>query len=186
MITAVGIKRILYAANDVVTANLTGAALKSIIDAAVTAKHEISNVHGETWSLEEAEASVTSYKNQLTGQNYRQDTVMGDIKATFTVGQYDYQTKADLMGGEIIESGEGENKKIVGWKRASGVIDQKKCLVFQTNDDQWCVFPNAAISAREANTDKAIGLTVSAMALEPTMAGVSPEYWFDDAEVTVA
>lgn len=179
MITATGIKRILYAETSVVTTDLTGAALKTIIAAAVTEKHEILNVHGETWTLEEAEASITNYKNQLTGQNYRSDTVPGDIKANFTIGQYDYQTKADLMGGDVIL----KNETAVGWKRASGIVEKKKCLIFLTKDDQWCVFPNGYLTAREANTDKAIGLAVSATAMEHTAAGVRSEYWFENSEV---
>ncbi|MBP1615800.1 MAG: hypothetical protein H6Q13_3248 [Bacteroidetes bacterium] len=179
MITAAGIKRILYAETSVIAADLTGTALKAIIDAAATAKHEISNVHGDTWSLEESEPSTTRYKNALTGQNYRQDTEMGDIQASFTIGQYDYQTKADLMGGDVIKNGD----KVVGWKRASGIVETYKCLIFQTKDNQWCVFPKGAVTTREANTDKAIGLALSGVALEPGVDGVRSEYWFDDSEV---
>ncbi len=178
MISAVGIKRLLYADTSVVTADLTGAILKKIIASAI----EISNVHGDTWAIEEAEASRTPYKNQLSGKTYREDVQMGDVKINFTIGEYDYKTKADLMGGEVIKS----LAKDVGWKRAEGKVNLHKCLIAMTEDGQWVVFPKASISTREANTDKAIALAVSATQLEPGIAGVSSEYWFDDSEVTPA
>ena len=176
---AAGISRVIYAETNLVTGGLTGAALKTIIDAAVAAGHEVENIHGETWNLEESEPSVTRYKNQLTGQNYRQDTVMGDIQASFTIGKYDYQTKANLMGGEVIKNGENT----IGWKRAAGVTEIYKCLICKTDDDQWCVFPKAAIVTRETNADKAIGLAVAGTAMEPDVEGVHSEYWFDGSEV---
>jgi hypothetical protein len=37
---------------------------------------------------------------------------------------------------------------------------------------------------REATTDKAVGIPVSAVELEPQNAEVAPEYWFDSSEVT--
>lgn len=176
---AAGISRVLYADPTLVTGDLTGAQLKTIIDAAVAAGHEVENIHGETWNLEESEPSVTRYKNQLTGQNYRQDTVMGDIQASFTIGKYDYQTKANLMGGEVIKKGE----EVVGWKRATGIVENYKCLICKTDDDQYCVFPKAAIVTRETNADKAIGLAVAGTAMEPDAEGARSEYWFDGSEV---
>ena len=178
MISAVGIKRLLYAATSVVTADLTGTSLEKIIAAAT----EIDNVHGETWQVEETEASRTPYTNQLTGKTYREDLKMGEVKINFTIGAYDYKTKADLMGGTVIKKSESP----VGWKRADGKVNIHKCLIAQTEDNVWLVFPKASISARQANTDKAIGLAVSATQLEPGITGVSSEYWFDDSEVTPA
>lgn len=181
MISAVGIKKILYAATSAVTADLTGALLKAIIATAT----EVSNVHGETWAIEESEASRTPYKNQLTGKVYRENIEMGDVKINFTIGAYDYQTKADLMGGEVIKgTGEAGKEPVVGWKRAEGKVSLHKCLIGLTEDDQWVVFPKASVTTRESNTDKAIGLAVSATQLEPGIKGVSSEYWFDDSEVT--
>lgn len=185
MITAAGIKKILYAETSVVTADLTPALVKAMIAAAKTAKNEVLNVHGDTWTLEEAEASVTGYKNALTGQKYRQDIEMGDITANFTIGQYENQQKADLMGGEALKKGgSGSDKDVaIGWKRAQGIVEKYKCMMFLTKDDQWCIFPKAQVVAREANTDKAVGLAVKAIALEPDNKAVSSEYWFDGAEV---
>ena len=59
LISAVGIKRILYADTSAVKADITPEVAKTLIKAAITAKAEVQNVHGETWSIEESEASVT-------------------------------------------------------------------------------------------------------------------------------
>lgn len=70
------------------------------------------NIHQDTWSIEEEEPSTTEYRNQLTNGVYRQDTEMGNIQMSFTIGQYDYETKAAFMGGTGSET---------SWKRARGV-----------------------------------------------------------------
>lgn len=174
-IIATGIKKLWYAETTAVTAKLTGPILATILK---TAK-EITNVHQDTWSIEEAEPSLTRYKNQLSGTNYRQSEEKGDVVMSFTIGQYDYATKKDLMGGELIDTDKG-------WHRARGVVNIYKCMIALTEDDQYLVFPKGAIVAREANTDGAIGLAVSAIALEPDNADVSPETWLRADEVTEA
>ena len=184
-ISAVGIKRILYADTSVVTKDITADVAKTLIKAAITSKTEVKNVHGETWSIEESEASVTPYKNQLTGQAYRYDTTPGELTPTFSIGQYDYLTKAALMGGEIVKKGgSGTDKDTpVGWKRSTDKVIIKKALFCLTEDDVWFIFPNCQIVAREANTDKAIAIAVKGLVQAPTVDGVSPEYNFDESEV---
>ena len=85
MISAVGIKRILFADIDKVTADITPEIAKTLIQAAIKAKDEVLNVHGETWQIEETEASVTGYKNQLTGKNYRYDDVPGEVSPALSL-----------------------------------------------------------------------------------------------------
>lgn len=184
-ITAVGIKKILYADTSKITADLTADLAKTIIKAAITAKDEVRNVHGETWNVEESEASVNGYKNQLNGQTYRYETTPGDMSVSFTIGQYEYATKAALMGGTPIKKGgAGADKdNIVGWKRSNEKVVIKKALFCLTNDDVWLIFTNTQITAREANTDKAIAIGVKALVQTPEVAGVSAEYNFDEAEV---
>ena len=104
MISAVGIKRILFADIDKVTADITPEIAKTLIQAAIKAKDEVLNVHGETWQIEETEASVTGYKNQLTGKNYRYDDVPGEVSPAFSIGQYDWKTKKAFMGGDVIQA----------------------------------------------------------------------------------
>lgn len=182
---AAGIKRILYADTSVVTADITPEIAKTLIQAAIAAKDEVQNVHGETWQIEETEASVTGYKNQLNGQNYRYDTTPGDITPAFTIGQYDYKTKAALMGGKAVKKGgDGADKdNIVGWKRATGKVTINKALFCLTDDDVWFIFPNCQIVAREANTDKAIAIAVKGLVQTSEVTDVSSEYNYDEAEV---
>ena len=185
LISAVGIKRIMYADTSVVNKDITADFAKTLIKAAITAKAEVKNVHGETWTIEESEASVTPYKNQLTGQAYRYDTTPGELTPQFSIGQYDYATKAALMGGEIVKKGgSGADKdNIVGWKRSTDKVIIKKALFCLTEDDVWFIFPNCQIVAREANTDKAIAIAVKGLVQAPTVDGASSEYNFDEAEV---
>lgn len=184
-ISSVGIKRIIYADTSVVNKDITADFAKTIIKAAITAKTEVANVHGETWSIEESEASVTPYKNQLNGQAYRYDTTPGELTPQFSIGQYDYPTKAALMGGEVIKKGgAGADKdNPVGWKRAVDKVVINKALFCLTEDNVWFIFPNCQIVTREANTDKAIALAVKGLVQTPQVAGVSSEYNFDEAEV---
>ena len=47
------------------------------------------------------------------------------------------------------------------------------------------MFPKAAINARGSNTDKAVGLDVSAVPLSTGVDGLASEKWFDESEVVV-
>lgn len=185
MISAVGIKRILFADTSVVTADITPEIAKTLIQAAITAKDEVSNVHGETWQIEESEASVSGYTNQLNGQKYRYDTTPGDITPSFSIGQYDWKTKAAMMGGEVVKKGGSSEDKdnVVGWKRATNKVVINKALFCLTDDDVWFIFPNCQIVAREANTDKAIAIAVKGLVQTSKIVGVSSEYNYDEAEV---
>ena len=185
LISAVGIKRILYADTSSITKDITPDVAKTLIKAVIAAKTEVSNVHGDTWSIEESEASVTPYKNQLNGQAYRYDTTPGELTPTFSIGQYDFATKTALMGGEDIKKGgSGADKdNIVGWKRSTEKVVINKALFCLTEDDVWFIFPNCQVVTREANTDKAIALAVKGLVQTPKIAGVSSEYNFYEAEV---
>lgn len=138
-ITAVNIKKLWYGDTSKINAKLTGVLLFNLLKTAT----EVKNVHGETWTLEEAEANKTNYKNQLTGKVYRSDKEMGEVKMNFTLGEYDYATKADLLGGVADDT---------HWERASGKVRVEKFLVGLTEDDQYIVIPRADITAREAST----------------------------------
>ena len=170
-VSAIDIKGLWYFDTSEIAQDLTGAALKTLLEKAT----KITNVHGDTWQIEETEASQDAYKNQLTGATYRMGAkTMGDVTFNFTIGRYDYTTKKELMGGEATDT---------SWKRARGIVDIKKGMIALTEDDQYCVLPYANVSAREANTDGAVGLAVVATMLEPENVAVSPEYWFDSSEV---
>lgn len=173
-ISAIDIKKLWYAETSAVTADLTGTLLKTIIGSA----KEITNVHQDTWTIDESEPTQDSYRNQLTGNIYRFGSKqMGEVTFNFTIGRYDYVTKKDLLGGDVINVDKG-------WKRARGAVEIKKCLIALTEDDQYCVLPYANVVAREASTDGAVGLAVIGTAMEPETETIMPEYWFDASEVT--
>lgn len=176
-ISAVDIKELNYVLfednTEVITEDLTGSALAALLKTA----QKVLNVHQDTWTIEEDEPTITSYKNQLTEKTYRQRKEMGDVSMNFTIGQYDYATKADLMGGTSTET---------SWKRSRGVVDIYAVMIALTEDNQYCVFPKGSVVAREANTDNAVGIAVAATAMEPETEAVSSEYWFDASEVVAS
>lgn len=173
-ISAIDIKKLWYAETSAVTADLTGTLLSTILEGA----KEITNVHQDTWTIDESEPTQDSYRNQLTGNIYRFGAKqMGEVTFNFTIGRYDYVTKKDLLGGDVINTDKG-------WKRARGSVEIKKCLIALTEDDQYCVLPYANVVAREASTDGAVGLAVIGTAMEPETETIMPEYWFDASEVT--
>lgn len=144
MITAVEIDELYYAEpiKTVTTpaAGLTGAEVATILKNAATKR--VKNVHGDTYQYEEAEASVTRYKNALTGEYYRETSEPGEVKINFTIGEYDYATKADLQGGKATEK---------NWERGK-YKPIHKCVIGKTKDGVYVVFPKAAINARGSNT----------------------------------
>lgn len=172
-ISAVAIKELYY--GDVITdEEFTGAKLHALINGEKKPQ-AVENVHGDTFKYEEAEPNVTKYKNALSGKNYRQDKEDGDAQISFTIGEYSYQTKADLQGGKATAT---------SWKRENPSPDIFKSLIGKTKDGVYVVFPRAAISARGSDTDKAVGLAVSGVAMDTGVDGLASEYWFDESEVT--
>lgn len=156
--------------------DIDGKVLKDIIEADGTV--EVKNIHQDTWTLEESEASQDSYRNQLSGLVYRMSRkTPGELTVKFTIGQYDYAMKAAFLGGTATDT---------SWKRGNVIENIEKCFIALTDDDQYCVIPRAVVKANEANTDKAIGLAISATAIEPKDNGISLEYWFDNSEYGVA
>lgn len=171
--SAVGIVKLWYA--DC----LTEAPTKDNLAATIAAATEIDNVHQDTWQVEEAEASQDSYKNQLTGATYRMgEKTMGDITVAFTIGRYDFETKAALMGGTAL--GEGKDE---GWARQRGTVEIEKTIIALTEDGIYLVVPRCNLNVREGNTDGALGIAFSGTCLEPDNTAISAEYWFDADKV---
>nr|DAI76899.1 MAG TPA: hypothetical protein [Bacteriophage sp.] len=82
-ITAVNIKKLWYGETSAIAEDLIGQALYTLLQGETL--KEVKNIHQDTWTLEEAEASQTNYKNQLTGQTYRSEKEMGDVTVNFTI-----------------------------------------------------------------------------------------------------
>lgn len=171
-VTAVDIKGLWYAPLSVVTGKLTASMLKSILEDSKT--KQITNVHQDTWAIEEEDPSVTRYRNQLTNGVYRETREMGAVQMSFTIGQYSYEEKAAFIGGEATET---------SWARARGVTNIEYCMIALTADEQYCVFPKGAVTGRNAQADGAIGIGVAVTALEPDNAAISAEYWYSKSEV---
>ena len=175
MITAVEIDELYYAEPIATVTNkvtgLSGAEVAALLKLATTKK--VQNVHGDTYQYEEAEASTTRYKNALTGEYYRETSEPGEVKINFTIGEYDFKTKEDLQGGKATDK---------NWERGK-YKPIHKCIIGKTKDGVYVVFPKAAINARGSNTDKAIGLAVSAVPLSTGVEGLASEKWFDESEV---
>jgi len=171
-ISAIKIKALAYADPFTVVADPVAGLKGSEVFA--KAWTEVANVHGETFKYEEAEPTVTGYKNQLTGLDYRTDIEQGDVKIDFTIGEYDYATKAALQGG---------TSTATSWQRPAKRATIYKALKATTEDGVVIVFPKAAIVGRGADTDKAIGLAVTGKAQDTGVTGLASEKWFDAAEI---
>ena len=131
---------------------------------------EVKNVHQDTWGYEQAEPSFDDYVNELTGTNYyREMTERGAKTISFTMGEYDFQTKADLQGGTATET---------GWAAPDTLEEIRKSIVAITRTGNMIVFTNASITGRVDTQMKALGLGVAATAMENGNAGVKDEYWF--------
>jgi hypothetical protein len=175
--TITDIARILYA--DPIgsvaspSAGLTGTEVKAVIDDADT--KEIVNVHGDTWAYEEEEGTVNPYRNQLNGNTYYNDFQPGATNASFSVGQYDYDTKADLQGGTATAT---------SWERPKVSKIIYKCVIAVTKDDTYIVFPKAQITARGGMIEsKLIGLMLNATPVETGVTGLAPEKWFNSSAI---
>ena len=172
MKTIASIQQIFYA-EPMTAAPLSGAAVKAILNDSST--KQINNVHSKTWAYEEQEGTNTPFINQLNGQTYYNDTQPGTRAINFTIGQYEYETKADLQGGTATST---------SWKAPTnqGIIN--KCFIGRTKDDTYVVFPKAQISCRTGMVESTLmGLMLTATPIETGITGLETEAWFDASEV---
>jgi hypothetical protein len=175
--TIVDIKQIFYGnpLTSVASATdgLSGEEVYDLIHAEST--KDVKNVHATTWQYNDDEPSTTNYINQLNGKTYYIDTTPGATNIGFSIGQYDYQAKADLQGGKATTT---------SWERpeTQGII--YKSIVAVTKDDTYLVFPKAQITARGGMIeDKAIGLLLTATPVDTGVTGLTSEKWFDASEI---
>jgi hypothetical protein len=185
---ATKIKRIILAEPSIFSADITSAATaKTLIDAAIAAvtagtAEDVSNVHGETWQINESEASMNSYKNELDGSVYRRDLTPGDLSIQFTMGDYSEKLKAAVRGGEVItKGGEGTDKDtVIGYKGDAAGSTIKKAMLCLTQDGFWFIYPKATIAANTNETDNAALLAVKGYPEKPS-ATLSTEYNINSA-----
>lgn len=170
----IGIKKIWHGA--VIAAAVTPTTLKAWLATAT----EVKNSHQDTWGYTEDDPTVTEYINELTGKVYYRDvTAKGAKTIAFTMGEYSFEDKAALQGGETIK--EGEN--VVGWKEPETAEIINKAVVGMTKTGNYVVFTNASVVGKGNFVEKNIGLGVTAVAMENSTKGVAGEYWFDGESV---
>lgn len=164
-VSVIGVKQILY--GDPLDTAPTYATLESLF----TSFKEVPNVHQGTYEFTEEDGTTTEYKDELTGQTYRLSFEAGSVGLNWTIGAYDFDTKAELMGGKSLE----ESK---GWERGNSGEQRYKCVVAVSNDNIAIIFPKANIIGRGASTDGAVGLAISAIPLKVSTT-IASEYQFD-------
>lgn len=183
LISAISLKKLWHFDPKILdgTTYLTGAKFTPAnLKALLTSKdvQSITNIHQDTWTYEEAEASQDVYRNQLTGNVYRKGVkTNGDTTVNFTIGQYDYATKAAFVGGTHTET---------SWERGDEVYEIDRGLIGLTHDGVYIVLPNCSINAHSANTDGAVGLAVVATMMEHKSDKIRTEYWFSKSDVDAA
>lgn len=154
---------------------LSPAELKAFLAAATT--KQVENVHEDNWNYEKSLASKTWYKNKLSGRKYRGSTDdPGDSIITFTMGKYNFETKAEFEGGAA-----SANK----WSAAAVFANKVMTLVALTEDDVYIVYTKADIVAGGVTTDDAIGESVQATAMEPDIQ-IESEAWILKSAVDAA
>lgn len=153
---------------------------KSVLANWLKTATNIKCVHTDTWEYSHDDPETTDYINELTGKPYYRDaTSVGNRTITFTIGEYDYEDKAALQGGDVVEEG-GE---VIGWKSPTEPQVIYKAMVALTKTGQYVVFPNAAITGKVNNVEKNMGLQLAALATESADSVLSDEYWYDSKAV---
>lgn len=172
----IGIKKLWY--GPVLTADLTSVTDITALVAPTSGTStftEVKNVHQGTWGYSQDDPSVTDYINELTGQPYYRDKeTLGNRTINFSIGQYDFATKAALQGGSVI----GDEK---GWKSSGALENVNKALIAQTKTGNYIVFSNASFIAKGDQQEKNIALGITAVCMENENTNVEAEYMFDAA-----
>lgn len=170
----IGIKKIWYGA--VINAAVTPTTLKAWLASAT----EVKNSHQDTWGYTEDDPTISDYTNELNGKVYYRDiTAKGARTMAFTMGEYSFEDKKELQGGELVKDGEA----VVGWHEPEFAEVINKAVVGMTKTGNYIVFTNAGVTGKGNFVEKNIGLGVTAVAMENSAEGVAGEYWFDGEKV---
>jgi hypothetical protein len=168
----IGIKRIWYGTPITAIADaddgLTSAEVLAKI-AEVTTK-EVKNVHQDTWGYEEADPTILELKNMLSrGPYYRDAEEMGVPTISFTLGEYEYETKAAFQGGKFTAD---------TWERPFIPDLVEMCIIAMARTGELIVYPRASVIGKGNYVDTNIGVGVTAVPLETGVEGLSSEKWF--------
>ena len=172
----IGIKKMWY--GDVITEAVTIEKLKTWIGEAT----EVKNSHDGTFQYSQDDPSITDYINELTGKPYYRDvTNEGNKTIAFTIGEYEFEDKVALQGGELIK----EATNVVGWEAPKTPELIYKGVVAQTKTGNFVVFSNAGIVGKTNMQEKNMGLGLTAVAMDNPNEGVADEYWFNGDGVSL-
>ena len=153
----IGIKQLWYGAP------LVAAPTRATIATLISNSTEVLNIHQDTWGYSQDDPDVTDYINELTGRPYHRDKVdEGRKSIVFTMGEYDYATKAARQGGEVIMDGTTP----VGWKSPTTPAFVNKSIIAKTKTGTYIIFTNASVIGKGDQQQKAVGLGVTAVAME--------------------
>ena len=170
----IGIKRLWY--GDVIAEAVTKTSLPTII-ADMT---EVKNSHQDTWGYTQDDPTYTDYINELNGEIYFRDvTQRGANTITFTMGEWTFDDKVALEGGEKVDTD-------AGWGSTDSFDTINKAIVAQTKTGNFIVFTNASIIAKNNQVEKNIGLGVTAVAMTNSNTGVKARYMFDGSSITLS
>ncbi len=183
--SAIGVKAIYYGLklsavttpyeNGDPSTGLSAVELKTFLAAATT--KQVKNVHEDNWNYEKTLASKTYYTNKLNKKAYRGSVDdPGESKITFSIGKYDFETKAAFEGG-------GANA--TKYSAPSEYALKEYTLVALTEDNVYIVYPKADIIAGGVTTDDAVAISVEATALDPDIA-IESEAWIYKSAVDAA
>lgn len=169
----IGIKKIWY--GNVISEAVTKASLKTLLNSMT----EVKNSHQDTWQYTEDDPTYTDYINELNGEIYYRDVTQKGAKTiTFTMGEWTFDDKVALQGGEKVDTD-------AGWADSDTPSITNQGIVAQTKTGNYIVFTNAAVIAKGAQAEKNIGLGVTAVAMSNTNAGVKSDYLFDGTKVNI-
>lgn len=160
----IGIKQLWYGAP------LVAAPTQATVATLISNSTEVLNIHQDTWGYSQDDPDVTDYINELTGRPYYRDKQdEGQKVIAFTMGEYDYLTKAALQGGMAIKADGTEattNAQAVGWKSPTTPAFVNKSIIARTKTGTYIIFTNASIIGKGDQQQKAVGLGVTAVAME--------------------
>ncbi len=161
----IGIKKLWYA--DPIESAITAASLRTLLDTAT----EITNSHQDTFEYAQEDPEVTDYVNELSGKPYYRDATSEGAKTiSFTIGEYDFDTKVALQGGK--KSADGNV-----WESPENPEIRYKAIIAKTKTGNYVVFTNASIVGKTNMAEKNMGLGVVATAMDNPNDGVADEYW---------
>ena len=98
----IGIKKIWY--GDVINEAVTKTSLKTLIGEMT----EVKNSHQDTWQYTEDDPTYTDYINELNGEIYYRDVTQNGAKTiAFTMGEWTFEDKVALQGGDKVDTDAG-------------------------------------------------------------------------------